>query len=137
MSGLIATNWYVVTPGSTVAAESMWPGQWQAGSTYLHNNITLGGNTSIVVGQNGGGGGSGGYTARYLPTPMAPGTELTAIAFMWFTAPQGSPNEWTEPAFGFASSGAASAARRLPTSSSDTTMRRLRCRSRKLTSRCN
>ena len=104
MSGLIATNWYVVTPGSTVAAESMWPGQWQAG-TYLHNNITLGGNTSIVVAQNGGGGGSGGYTARYLPTPMAPGTELTAIAFMWFTAPQGSPNEWTDSAFGFASSG--------------------------------
>ena len=108
-SALVASNWYLTTPAQTVTATTMWPGLWSAGSTYLQTNIQLGAN-SLVVGQDGGGLPSGGYTARYIPTPLSPGQEVTFLFWAWFSAltvPSNYAFNWTGY-FGFSSSDVAS-----------------------------
>ena len=106
-SGVKATDWYVTTPAQTIASPGilMWPGQWQAGSVYLQNNVAVSTN-SLVVGQGGGGGLSGGFTARYIPTALAPNSEVTLVFFGYFSATTNPPTfafNWTGN-FGFCSS---------------------------------
>jgi len=106
-SGLVATNWQIVTPVQNIASETLWPGWWQPTATF-QNNLPLYNNGvkipyTMTVGQGGGAVGAAGYTARYFPNPLVQGAEITLMFWGNFTAANlvGEPL----PQFGFGSSG--------------------------------
>ena len=132
-SGVNATDWYVTTPAQTIASPGIRCGP--ANGKPAPSTCTTTSRSAQIPWSSGRTAAAAAAVATRpatYPRRWRLGQEVTAIAFVWFSAPQGSSNEWTDRPSASVVSDVGKAAERLPTSSSDTTMRRLRCRSRQV-----